>query len=162
MVAVVAMQLLVFDSMHLGVFFEPLVYVAFLVLLPLNTKPVVMLALGLMTGVFVDFFEGTAGLHTAVALMTAFVRRNVIVFMLGRDALEEERMPSFASTGVWKFIRYSATVTTLHCLVFFSLEALSWSNMWLVMAKTAVSGTVTLVAVWAVALLFMRKIERKT
>ena len=153
-VAVVVMQLLLLDSLHIGPYFAPLAYVAFIVLLPLNTKPIAMLALGLATGVFMDFFEGTAGLHTAVTLFTAFTRRYALIFTLGRDAVEEDWMPSFASLGVRKFIRYSAPVVAVHCLLFFAVETLSWSNFGWVLLKTAVSGTVTLLAVWAVALMF--------
>lgn len=161
-VAVVVMQLLVFDSLHLWLYFAPPVYIAFIVLLPINTKPFTMLALGLVTGMFMDFFEGTAGLYTAVTMFTAFTRRGVMMVMLGREVVEEEEwMPSFWSLGKWKFARYSAAVVLLHSLVFFSLEALTRSNYGFVLLKTLVSGTVTLVAVWAVAMLFTNKTMRR-
>ncbi len=53
-VAVVLLQLFVFDSMRLGVWFNPLVYIAFVVLLPVNAKPVAVLLSGFATGVFVE------------------------------------------------------------------------------------------------------------
>jgi hypothetical protein len=161
-VAAVVMQLFVVDSIHLGIYFAPPVYIAFIVLLPLNVRPIAMLALGLLTGVFIDFFEGTAGLHTAAVLFTAFARRGIVMLTLGRDATEDGSMPSFASLGEWKFIRYSALVVAVHCVVFFPLEALTIAGLPAVLLKMVVSGVVTLLVVWAVALLFTVKAERKT
>ena len=69
-VAVVVMQFFVFDSIRVSIYFCPLAYIAFVALLPLNMKPVAMVLLGFATGVAVDFFEGTGGLHTAARVNT--------------------------------------------------------------------------------------------
>lgn len=156
-VAAVVIQLVIFDSMHLWIYFAPLAYVAFIALLPAAAKPVSMLALGLFTGVFMDFFEGTGGLHTVVTLATAYLRRYVIMFTLGREALDEDAMPSPGWLGWSKFVRYSSLVVGVHCLLFFVLEALTWRNLHFVMLKAAVSGAVTWLAVLSVAMLFSAK-----
>ena len=161
-VAVVVAQLFVFDSMRVSIYFNPLPYIAFIVLLPMNMRPIAVLMLGLMTGVFVDFFEGTGGVHTAATLFTAYARRWMMVVTLGSDAVEEEvAMPSTKLLGRVKFARYVALVSVVHCLVYFSLEALTWSNYHLVLVKSAVSGLFTLAAVWAVSLLFAVKIQQR-
>lgn len=160
-VAAVVMQLMIFDSMRLSVFFNPLAYIAFIVLLPMNTKPIAVLLLGLFTGLFIDFFEGTGGLHTAVTLMTAYTRRYVMMATIGRDFEEDVAMPSPGSLGDGKFMRYAVPVVFLHCLVFFSLEALTWRNYHLVLLKTSISGIVTLISVWMVSLLFTIRSHRK-
>ncbi len=156
-VSAIIMQLMIFDSMHLWIYFAPLAYVAFIVLLPTGTKPIVMIAMGLLTGVFMDFFEGTGGLHTVATLFTAYIRRYVIVFTLGREVLEEDAMPSVAMLGGGKFVRYSILLVLVHCLIFFVLESLTWQNMHLVLLKTAISSVVTWIAVWSVQMLFSTK-----
>jgi hypothetical protein len=154
-VAVVVMQLIIFDSMHPWIYFAPLAYAAFIVLLPLGTRPISMLVLGAMTGIFVDFFEGTGGLHTAATLVTAYMRTWVLSLTLGRETVEvETSMPSIKQLGRGKFLRYTALVTVLHCLVFFSLEALSWTNFQWVLVRTFVNATITLLAVWMLEMLF--------
>ena len=154
-VAVVVAQLFVFDAVRVSIYFNPLVYIAFVALLPISMRPVAVLLLGFATGVFVDFFEGTGGTHTAATLVTAYLRRWMMVITMGRDTVEEETaMPSTRLPGRAKFLRYIALLAGVHCLVFFSLEALTWDNYHLVLVKTAVSGLFTMLAVWAVALLF--------
>ena len=161
-VAVVVAQLFVFDSMRVSIYFSPLPYIAFIALLPMNMRPVAVLLLGLLTGVFVDFFEGTGGAHTAATLFTAYARRWMMIVTLGSDAVEEEvAMPSTKLLGRVKFVRYGALVSVVHCLVYFSLEALTWSNYHLVLIKSAVSGLFTLAAVWAVSLLFAVKTQTR-
>uniref|UniRef100_S0DF06 Putative rod shape-determining protein MreD n=1 Tax=termite gut metagenome TaxID=433724 RepID=S0DF06_9ZZZZ len=161
-VAAVLIQLFVLDSVRLSIFFSPLAYIAFIVLLPMSARPVAVLLLGFATGVFMDFFEGTGGLHTAATLFTAYTRRRVMILMLGRESVEQEGvMPSVKSLGTGKFLRYAGAVVAIHCLLYFTLEALSWKNYHLVLLKTAVSGTFTLLAVWAVSLLFTIRMQKK-
>ncbi len=160
--AAVLLQLFLLDSMRLGVYFAPLAYVAFIVLLPVNTKPLAMLFLGFALGAFMDFFEGTAGLHTATTLLTAYLRRPEMTMILGKDVVGQENvMPSVKSLGGGKFFRFVALAVGVHCLVFFTLESLSWENYHLVLLKTAVSGVVTLFAVWAVSMLFTLRARRR-
>ena len=154
-VAVVVAQLFLFDSVRVSIYFNPLAYIAFVALLPLNMRPVAVLLLGFATGVFVDFFEGTGGAHTAATLLTAYSRRWMMVITMGRDTVEEETaMPSTRLPGRAKFLRYIALLSGVHCLIFFSLEALTWDNYHLVLVKTAVSGLFTMLAVWIVSILF--------
>ncbi len=161
-VAVVLMHLVVLDSMQVSVLFSPLAYIAFVVLLPVNTRPVAVLLLGFVTGMFVDFFEGSVGLHTAATLATAYARRGVMLLTLGGDVVQQEvAMPSVRSLGRARFLRYAVAMVLLHCLILFSLEALTWHNYPLVLLKTAVSALFTLLAVWAVSLLFTVKTPAK-
>lgn len=162
-VAAVLLQLFVFDSMRLSIYFNPLPYIAFVLLLPMKAKPLAVLLLGFATGVFVDMFEGTAGLHTVVTLIAAYTRRYMMIVTLGRENVEEEgAMPSPKSVGVEKFARYISLAAFTHSLLFFCFEGLTWHNMPQVLLKTVVSGSVTLLAVWMTALLFTVKTRKRT
>jgi hypothetical protein len=153
-VAIVA-QLFVFDSIRVSIWFNPLVYIAFIALLPVGTNPVWVVLLGLLSGLFMDFFEGTAGLHTAATLFTAVMRRRIMKLSLGAETVNvETAMPSAKLLGQSKFLRYMAAVVVFHCIVFFSLEALTWTNYHLVLVKAGISAIFTMLATWGLALLF--------
>lgn len=161
-VSAVLLQLFLFDSMRLGVLFCPLAYIALVVLLPLRARPLWVLVLGFVLGAFVDFFEGTMGLHTAATVLTAWLRRPVMNLTLGKDAVEDAvGMPSGRSLGGGRFSRYSAAVVFLHSFVFFNLEALTLESYWLVLAKTCVGGFVGWFAVWATSMVFSVGSRRK-
>ncbi len=162
LVAAVVMQLFLLDSVRLGVWFAPMAYVAFVVLLPVNTKPVVVLLLGFLLGAFMDVFEGTQGLHTAATLVTAYTRQWVMRLTIGKEAVEEETgMPSVKLLGGVKFLRYVTMAVAVQCVVFFALEALDWGEWVEVAAKVGVSGAVTVGAVWAVAEVFTARTRKK-
>ncbi len=157
-VAVVVAQLFVLDSIRVSIYFSPLAYIAFVALLPVGMRPVAVLLLGFATGMFVDFFEGTGGAHTAATVLTAYSRRWMMIVTMGREMAEEETvMPSIRSLGSWRFLRYVAFLTCFHCVVYFSLEALTFAGYLPVLVKSAVSGAFTLLAVLAISLLFTVK-----
>ncbi len=161
-VTVVVMQLFVFDSIRVSIYFCPLPYIAFVALLPIGMRPLAVLLAGFATGLAIDFFEGTGGMHTAATLVTAYVRRWMMIATLGRETVvEESAMPSIKLLGSAKFLRYAALLAGVHCVVCFSLEALTWTNFHLVLVKTAVSGLFTLTAVWACSLLFTAKTQKR-
>jgi hypothetical protein len=161
-VAVVVLQLFVFDSVRVSIYFSPLAYVAFVALLPLDMKPVAVVLLGFATGVAVDFFEGTGGAHTAATLVTAYTRRWMMIASFGRETVGEGLgMPSAKLVGGKKFMRYVALVAGVQCLLYFSLEALTWTNYYYVLAKSAVSGVFTFAAVWVCSMLFTVKTHKR-
>jgi hypothetical protein len=161
-VAVVVLQLFVFDSVRVSVYFSPLAYIAFVALLPLNMKPVAVVLLGFATGIAVDFFEGMGGAHTAATLVTAYTRRWMLIVTMGRETVEEELgMPSAKLVGRKKFWRYAALLAGVHCLLYFSLETLTWTNYHLVLLKSAVSGVFTLASVWACSMLFTTRTYKR-
>ncbi len=134
----VVAQIFVLNSVRVSIYFSPLVYITFVALLPVNTRPVAVLLLGFATGAFVDFFEGTSGAHTAATLLAAYLRRWIMIVTFGRETVEEETgMPSTHMPGRAKFLRYTALLVGIHSLAFFSLEALTWTNYHLVKRPSA-------------------------
>ena len=72
--ATVLLQVFLFDNLSISVYLNPLIYVAFIILLPLDTPPAVLLGAGLLTGVVMDASMGAAGLNTNAPLPVAFLR----------------------------------------------------------------------------------------
>lgn len=54
-VVTVLLQVFLFDNLSISIYLNPLVYVAFIALLPLDTPPIVLLLSGLAVGVTMDF-----------------------------------------------------------------------------------------------------------
>jgi hypothetical protein len=159
-IAVSVLQLFLFDSLNLGPYINPLVYVAFIVLLPMNISRFGLLVLGLVTGVSMDLFTGSAGLHTIATLAVAYARPFVLNVIVGKEYVVEGGVPSAKSIGEGKFFRYTTIVIFLQCVIFFTLESMNWSYFYLMLLKIVLSGGMTLLFVWLSALLFTSK-ERK-
>lgn len=149
-----ALQLFVFDTVNLGTYVNPLVYVAFVLLLPMNAPAIAVLAAGFGLGVFMDIFTGTGGIHTIATLFISYVRLPILNLMVGKEYVIEGGIPSPKSLGRGKFMRYASIIVFAQCLIFFTLEAMNWHYFHLVLLKVVVSGAVTLLFVWLISMLF--------
>ncbi len=83
------LQVFLFDNLSVSIYLDPLVYVAFVLLLPLDIRPVTLLGAGLAMGLAMDFAMGTAGLNTVPTLLIAFVRPYLVAGLYSRDDARE-------------------------------------------------------------------------
>ena len=60
-VAVVLLQIYLFDNISLGIYFHPLIYSAFIILLPLKYNSGAVLLLSAFLGFVMDWLTGMAG-----------------------------------------------------------------------------------------------------
>ncbi|MCI0523101.1 MAG: rod shape-determining protein MreD, partial [Bacteroidales bacterium] len=63
-VGLILLQLLIFNNIQLSGYINPYIYVMFILVLPLNIPSWILLLLSFMTGLVVDLFSGTFGVHT--------------------------------------------------------------------------------------------------
>lgn len=71
----VILQVFLFSRIGISIYVNPLVYIAFLILLPMEIAGALLLVLGMVLGMTVDFFMGTAGINTIATLFAAFAVR---------------------------------------------------------------------------------------
>ena len=64
----VILQVFLFSRIGISIYVNPLVYIAFLILLPMEIAGALLLVLGMVLGMTVDFFMGTAGINTIATL----------------------------------------------------------------------------------------------
>lgn len=155
--AAVLLQVFLFDNLSIGIYFTPLVYIVFVLLLPMDTPHAALLAAGLVTGVVMDFAMGAAGVNTIATLFIAFVRPWVLGLFTGRDDAREGGVPSPERMGPRKFVLYLIVAVLLHHLVFFSFEALSWSLLLHTALRIVVSSASSVLFIWLIARVFTAK-----
>lgn len=157
-VVVVLLQVFLFDNLSISIYLNPLVYVAFIALLPLDTPPIVLLLSGLAMGVTMDFAMGAAGVNTIATLLIAFARPTLLGLLYTRDDVREGGVPSTGRLGNRVFLNYIIVLVLIHHAVFFSLEALSWAHIVRTLVRTVASGAVSVAFIWAIARIFTAKL----
>lgn len=157
-VALVLLQVFLFDNLSISIYLNPLVYVAFIILLPLTTPHIVVLLLGFALGVTMDCVMGAAGENTIATLFIAFLRPTILNSLLNREGAREEGVPSAQRLGLRVFLTYVIIMVFLHHLIFFSLEALSWSHILHTAARVVVSSIASVLFIWIVARIFTAKL----
>ena len=155
--AAVLLQVFLFDNLSISVYFNPLVYIDFIALLPL-ALPVAVLGAGLALGVSMVCVMGAAGINTIATLLIAFLRPTLIGMLYGRENAREGGVPSSARFGERIFVGYLVALTLIHHAVFFSLEALSWIHLPHTLLRIAVSSAVSVGFIWIIARIFTAKL----
>ena len=157
LVATLLVQVFLLDNLTISIYFAPMIYLAFVLLLPLDTPAVGVLAAGAVTGWLMDYAMGTDGLNVIATLPVALLRPWLIGLFYTREDPHEGGIPSAARFGAGKFIRYVAICVLLHHLLFFSFEALSWAHAGRTLLRTLISGTASVYFIWLTARLFTPK-----
>lgn len=151
------LQTFFFNNLSLWACFAPMVYMAFVLMLPLNVPSIVTLMSGLAMGVAMDFAMGTAGLNTIATLAAAYMRRPVLNLVLGAEIVRDGGIPSVARMGQRPFMQYLIIMVVLHGVVFFGFEAFTTSYFWYQFLRLVVSTSASMLFVWLLMLLFTPK-----
>lgn len=151
------LQTFFFNHLELWSCFAPMVYMTFIVMLPLNAPSIVVLLSGLGMGVAMDLTMGTAGLNTIATLAAAYLRRPVLNLILGVEIVRDGGLPSAARMGVRQFWQYVVIMVVLHSVIFFGFEAFTISYFWYQMLRLVVSTMASILFVWLIIMLFTPK-----
>lgn len=138
--------------------FIPYVYPLFLLLLPFETPVWALLIMGFVSGIIIDTFMNTAGMHACAAILIAYLRTNVLTALLPRNLSEYAgQSPSIKSMGWMPFLVYSGFLIILHHLTFFSIELWNISNFGFLMLKVAASSVTSMLFIIVYLLLFTKQ-----
>jgi len=121
-IIVVLFQVLVMDNVMLNGYMVPYVYLIFILLMPFETPPWVVLISGFLLGLGIDLFEHTLGMHTAATVLIAFVRPYILGLLAPRDGYEPETFPRIHYYGFVWFFKYALIIVFIHHFVLFNLE----------------------------------------
>ena len=143
-VVLVLAQALVLGRIHLFHCATPLLYVYFVTMFPRNYPKWGVLTWGFMMGLLVDIFSNTPGVAAASLTLIAAIQPYFFSLYVSRDAAEQME-PSLINMGLTKYSYYIVILVLLYCLLFYTLEMFSFSNLveWL---KCVVGSTLVTLA----------------
>jgi len=142
---------------------NPYIYFLFIFWLPFKTGRKTLMLLALATGLSLDYFTKTPGLHAAPCVLIAYLRPfiiNILITQEGAEANYEE--PSIKSMGFASYFMYVSILTFLHHVFLFLLEALQFAGLWYFTGKTLLSLAISLLLILITELLFVRKQKFRT
>ncbi len=158
-VVFVLLQVLLLNNLQFSGYLNPYVYVLFIITLPFSTPKWLLLALGFITGITIDVFMNTFGLHAAATVFLAFMRPIVLRAIAPRDGYEAGKLPVPAHYGFGWFFMYTILLVAMHHLFLFYVEAFSFARFGATLWKSIVSSLFTLLFIFIV-MLFARNDTR--
>lgn len=101
------------------------------------------MVLAFVTGLTVDIFSNTGGLHAFASTLIAFVRPYWIKITIPRSNYDELQNIRIKDIEFSQFIAYTSALILIHHFVLYTSESLSWSETLLILGKTLVNGLTT-------------------
>lgn len=145
-VVLILLQVLVLDHMDLSNgWVVPYLYVLFILMLPFETPSWAVLLIGFGTGLVMDLFTSTPGMHTSATTILAFGRNMMLRVLAPRDGYEFGKRPTIRDMGLNWFITYAGVLVLLHHLWLFFVEVYRWSDAGTTFVRAMVSAAATLV-----------------
>ncbi|NQX90607.1 MAG: rod shape-determining protein MreD [Flavobacteriales bacterium] len=122
----------------------PLVYIFALLMIPMKTPRWLFLIIGFATGLLMDAFTNTMGIHASACTLLGFLIPLARRTLAPRDGYEVEESPTVQDLGLGWYISYAGLLTLAHHIWLFFLEAWKFSIFWNTSLKIILSAAATL------------------
>jgi hypothetical protein len=120
------------------------VYVAFILLLPIETNSMVLMLVALVLGIGVDVFYDSLGLHAFSLVLVAYLRNYWLGTITPQGGYDAGEGPTLAVNGLQWFMVYALPLVFVHHFVLFFTEAGGFGIFWFTMLKVITSLTFTM------------------
>jgi hypothetical protein len=140
-----ALQIYLFFNMALFGYAFCYIYLGFLLILPIDTPKLLMMLIGMGTGLIIDIFYDTLGIHTAACVLIAFMRPHIINILTPRGGYDTGSEISLSSLGFQWVITYSTLLILIHHLALFFLESWGFHIFFFTLFKAFCSTLFTLI-----------------
>ncbi|MEO8591603.1 MAG: hypothetical protein ABI432_19635 [Flavobacteriales bacterium] len=139
------LQVLVLD--HLDVangYMVPYLYVLFLLMLPFELPAWAQLLIGAFTGLIVDLFSSTPGMHMSACTVMMFARVFMLDLIAPREGYEYGLRPTVPRMGLAWFVTYAGLLIAVHHVWLFFVEVYSFDHFFGTFLRALLSAVFTL------------------
>ncbi|WP_437917757.1 rod shape-determining protein MreD [Sphingobacterium sp. LRF_L2] len=135
-------------------------YILFLFLLPIGLPNLLLFFIAFLTGLSVDAFYDSVGVHAASCVALALYRIFFHQITLEVELKDSFNTPSLGEMGVKWFLSYIFFGTLVHHFVLFVVETFSTSNFLYTLASIVLSSIFTICIILLMSLLVYKRKSR--
>ena len=144
-IILILLQVLLFNNIQFSGYVNPYVYLMFILLLPVEIPSWILLLLSFTTGLVVDLFSGSPGMHCSATLLAGFARPYVLAVVSPRDGYEGRSEPSMISFGFRWFLTYTLLIVLIHHTALFYLEVFRFTDFFRTLLRVLLSSLFTVI-----------------
>lgn len=160
----ILVQVFVLDNIPpLHQFIVPIIYFLFILWLPFSISRFWLMVIGFFTGLSLDYFSMTPGLHAAACVLISYARPFVINVLTPKDTSEfNYREPSPKSMGWTPYLVYALVLTFLHNFYLVFLQWLSFGSFLDFLLKVLATTGISMLLIILTEILFPRRLRFRT
>jgi hypothetical protein len=151
-------QFVLYQVPPLHQYFSPVLYYVYILWLPFTISRSGLLVVSFITGLALDFFTKTPGMHAAACVLIGYIRPFLINILLPQQGVDfNYREPSATSLGFIPYATYVLVLTLLHHAMLFAIQAFQFGNLSYLVLKTLGTTAISLLLIFVVEIIFVRK-----
>lgn len=154
-VVLILLQVLLFNRISLFGLATPILYIYFLIKLPIGRNLFFVIISGFLLGLIIDIFLNTPGINAAATTIVATLRQPIINMVFDREEYEEYTPGIHAGAGA--FFRFALIVVLLHQTLLFFIESFTFFNFTNTILRILASSVLTLLIIISLDSLMYRK-----
>lgn len=142
-VFLILLQVLIINNIDLGdmnYYISPFIYILFLLVLPNSTNLFLLMFLGFITGLTMDIFMDTYGVHASACTLVAFMRPTFSKQLEDPNTYSENKLLTIYNGDRYKYIYYIAFLSFIFALWLFLLEEFSFRYLHIIILKAILSA----------------------
>ena len=122
-IIIVALQVLIFNHIHIYGYATPLICVYILLTFTLNMPKWSKLLWGFCIGLVQDTFANTPGAMAATLTVMALLQGPLLILLCGQDENDKDDIvvPSIKTLGEFSFLRYVAVAVLFQNIIFYTI-----------------------------------------
>lgn len=113
-------------------------YVAFILLLPVETNNLLLMVLAFLLGFTIDIFYDSLGIHALAMVTVAYLRNYWLGSITPQGGYDAGSAPALTN-GVQWFLVYTVPLVFVHLALLFFIEAGGFGMFWFTMLKIMAS-----------------------
>jgi hypothetical protein len=154
-ILLILLQILLFNNIQFSGYVNPYVYIMFILLLPVEIPSWLLLLLSFGTGLIIDFFSASPGMHTFATVLTGFVRPYILRLLSPSDGYESGADPSMFAYGFRWFLSYALLMVLIHHITLCYVEVFRFTDFFRTMFRVVLS------TIFSVAFILLIEFYRK-
>ncbi len=143
----ILLQVLLFNRISIFGVATPILYIYFLLKLPLGRNRFYVIISGFLLGFIIDVFLNTPGMNAAATTIVATFRKPLLNLFYSKDEFEE-LVPGVYTGAAW-FIKFTIFTVLLHQALLFFIESFTLFNVINTLIRIGASSLITLVLIFA-------------
>lgn len=134
----------------------PFIYPLFILMLPFDVKGWVLLIWAFFTGLTIDMFSDTMGMHASASVFMAFLRPFIIRLISVKSDFEPGSEPRIDNNGfLWIFI-YTSLLIFFHHTILFFVETFRLNEIFHVLFRALLSSVLSTLIIMLAHLLMAK------
>lgn len=135
----------------------PIVFIYFIIRLPMNIGNGVLFTLAFVMGFCIDICSDTPGVNALGSTLLSAFKKPVYYAYVPRDDKTKNLIPSISTLGVGTYCKFLVTMVGIYCLMAFTIEYFNFADVKDIVILSASSCLLTFLILLAIDCLIINR-----